>query len=245
MTHSENITAIPHLPQAVPVKQTENLLRSAQCVVTTYLKAGETMRLGIFGGTFDPVHYGHLLLAESCREQLKLDEIRFVPAATPPHKVDQPITDGQSRADMLSLAVSGYPEFVVDRRELKRKSPSFTVDTLVEFAAEFPAAELYFLVGADSLRDLLTWREPERITKLATLVACNRPGLPELQKAQVVQWVGPEIADRILTLQMAGTDISASEMRDRVRDGRSLRFLTPRAVETYVFEHGLYARKSE
>ena len=203
------------------------------------------MRLGIFGGTFDPVHYGHLLLAETCREQLKLDEVRFVPAATPPHKVHHQITDGSARADMLSLAVSGYPEFVVDRRELKRKGPSFTVDTLAEFAGEFPEAELYFLVGADSLRDLLTWREPERIARLATLVACNRPGLPELQRAQVVEWVGPEIADRILTLQMPGTDISASEMRDRVRDGRSLRFLTPRAVETYVFEHGLYRRKSE
>ncbi|MBC7965160.1 MAG: nicotinate-nucleotide adenylyltransferase [Fuerstia sp.] len=203
------------------------------------------MRLGIFGGTFDPVHYGHLLLAETCREQLKLDEVRFVPAAAPPHKVHHHITDGHARADMLSLAVSGYPEFVVDRRELKRKGPSFTVDTLAEFAAELPEAELYFLVGADSLRDLLAWREPERITRLATLVACNRPGLPELQRAQVVEWVGPEIADRILTIQMPGTDISASEMRDRVRNEKSLRFLTPRAVETYVFEHGLYGRSSE
>jgi nicotinate-nucleotide adenylyltransferase len=134
------------------------------------------MRLGIYGGTFDPVHYGHLLLAETCREQLKLDEVRFVPAATPPHKTALRITDGHARADMLRLALSGYPEFVVDRRELKRKGASFTVDTLSEFAAEFPDAELFFLAGADSLRDLLTWREPERITQLATLVACNRPG---------------------------------------------------------------------
>ena len=203
------------------------------------------MRIGIFGGTFDPVHYGHLLLAETCREQLRLDEVRFVPAATPPHKLHHEISDGRVRADMLALAVSGYREFVVDHRELKRKGPSYTVDTLQEIAVEFPGAELYFLTGADSLRDFLSWREPERISKLATLVCCNRPGLPKLQDEQVAKWVGPEIADRILTLQMPGTDISGSEMRDRVRDGRSLRFLTPKAVEVFVIEHGLYRRTEE
>jgi len=203
------------------------------------------MRIGIFGGTFDPVHYGHLLLAETCREQLRLDEIRFVPAATPPHKLHHEISDGKVRADMLALAVAGYREFVVDHRELKRKGPSYTVDTLQEFTVEFPGAELYFLTGADSLRDFLSWREPERIIRLATLVCCNRPGLPKLQDAQVEKWVGPEIADRILTLQMPGTDISGSEMRDRVRNGRSLRFLTPRAVEVFVIEHGLYRQNEE
>ena len=203
------------------------------------------MRIGIFGGTFDPVHYGHLLLAETCREQLKLDEVRFVPAATPPHKLHDQISDGHVRADMLSLAVSGYREFVVDRRELKRKGPSYTVDTLAEFAAEFPGAELYFLAGADSLRDFLSWREPDRILELATLVACNRPGLPKLHAEQVAKWVGPEIADHVLTLQMPGTDISGSEIRERVREGRSLRFLMPRDVEVFVIEHGLYRQPKE
>lgn len=203
------------------------------------------MRMGIFGGTFDPVHYGHLLLAETCREQLKLDEVRFVPAATPPHKLHDQISDGHVRADMLSLAVSGYREFVVDRRELKRMGPSYTVDTLAEFAAEFPRAELYFLTGADSLRDFLSWREPDRILELATLVACNRPGLPKLHDEQVAKWVGPEIADHVLTLQMPGTDISGSEIRERVREGRSLRFLMPHAVEVFVIEHGLYRQPKE
>lgn len=198
------------------------------------------MRIGVFGGTFDPIHYGHLLLAETCRETLRLDQVRFIPAASPPHKQDHHISDGHARADMLHLAVSGYPEFVVDRRELKRKGPSFTVDTLAEFSTEFPDAELYFLVGADSLRDLLTWREPERITQLATLVACNRPGLPALNHQQISTWVGKELSDRIMTVQIPGTDISASELRDRVRFGRSLRFLTPRAVEAFVIEHRLY-----
>ena len=142
--------------------------------------------------------------------------------------------------DMLQLAVSGYPEFVVDRRELKRKGLSYTVDTLAEFKAELPDAELYFLMGADSLRDLLTWRDPDRITQLATLVACNRPGLPNLDLDQVAAWVGPELAGRIRTIQIPGTDISASELRDRIQSGRNIRFLTPRSVEAFVIEHKLY-----
>ena len=198
------------------------------------------MRLGIFGGTFDPVHYGHLLLAETCRQQLQLDEIHFVPAASPPHKTNHRITDGHIRADMLSLAVSGYPEFIVDRRELQRQGLSYTVDTLAEFRSEFPEADLYFLVGADSLRDLLTWREPERIADLATIVACSRPGIASLTNSQVNDWVGQSIASRVVSLEMPGTDISASEMRERVRTGKGLRFLTPRAVDAFVLHHGLY-----
>lgn len=198
------------------------------------------MRLGIFGGTFDPVHYGHLLLAETCREHLGLDEIRFVPAGSPPHKKDVSISDGQSRADMLQLAVSGYPEYTIDRRELIRDGPSFTVDTLKEFSDELPDAKLFFLMGADSLRDIPDWRQPEQITDLATIVAVNRPGLPAPVPGQVQEWVG-ELADRIQILRMPGTDLSATDLRNRVRSGKGLRFMTPRAVEVYIDQHGLYS----
>ena len=198
------------------------------------------MRIGILGGTFDPVHYGHLIAAETCRERLKLDQVRLIPAASPPHKPGIRIADGHARADMLSLAVSGYPEFVVDRRELKRSGPSFTVDTLRELTVEFPGQDLYFLMGADSLRDLLTWREPEEIARLATIVACNRPGVAEVTSSQIVEWVGQEIAARVLSLTMPGTDLSATELRQRIADRRTLRFLTPRAVEAFISQHGLY-----
>lgn len=198
------------------------------------------MRLGIFGGTFDPIHYGHLLLAETCREALGLDEVRFVPAGSPPHKTDAKITDGHARADMLKLAVSGYPEYTIDRRELKRTGPSFTVDTLTEFAAELPDAELFFLMGADSLRDMPGWREPERITELATVVAVNRPGFPAPDQAQVVDWVGAKIASGIRVVTMPGADLSATDLRKRAQEGRSLRFIVPRAVEAFVHEHRLY-----
>ena len=198
------------------------------------------MRMGILGGTFDPVHYGHLLMAEICRQQLNLDQVRFIPAGQPPHKPGRKITDGHVRADMLQLAVSGYPEFVIDRRELKRSGPSFTVDTLAELKRESTAAELFFLIGADSLRDLLTWREPDRISQLATLVVCNSPGVPLPSMEQAVSWVGSEIASRIALVSMPGTDLSATEMRQRVANGQSLRFMTPRAVEALIQQHQLY-----
>lgn len=198
------------------------------------------MRIGIFGGTFDPVHYGHLIAAETCRERLQLDQVRLIPAASPPHKPDVKVADGHARADMLSLAVAGYPEFVVDRRELKRSGPSFTVDTLRELTAEFPEGDLYFLMGADSLRDLLTWRQPKEIARLATIVACNRPGVAEITSAQIVEWVGEEIAVKVLSVSIPGTDLSATDLRQRIMEGRKLRFLTPRAVEAFILQHGLY-----
>lgn len=201
------------------------------------------MRLGLLGGTFDPVHYGHLLMAETCRQQLGLAEVRLIPAGNPPHKSDQKITDGHTRADMVQLAVSGYPEFIVDRREIRRKGPSFTVDTLGELKSEFEEAELFFIVGADSLRDLPTWREPEKIASLATIVVVNRPGWPVPTQEQIVEWVGSNMAPKVKSVAMPGTDLSASELRQRVRNGAGLRFMTPRAVEAFIEQHDVYPKE--
>lgn len=198
------------------------------------------MRIGILGGTFDPVHYGHLLMAETCREQLQLSEVRLMPAGSPPHKPDRKITDGHARADMLALAVSGYPEFVIDRRELRRKGPSFTVDTLREIKQQFPEAEIFLIIGADSLKDLASWREPETIMQLATVVAVNRPGQPQLTKQQAAEWVGEAFAENIKLLSMPGTDLSATELRQRIKDGKELRFMTPKAVEAFIKQHSIY-----
>ncbi|MEZ6122177.1 MAG: nicotinate-nucleotide adenylyltransferase [Planctomycetaceae bacterium] len=179
------------------------------------------MRLGILGGTFDPVHYGHLLMAETCREQLQLDEVRLIPAGCPPHKTAQKITDGHARADMLQLAVSGYPEFRVDRRELRRQGPSFTVETLAELAAEFPEAKLFFIMGADSLKDVPAWREPQRIAQLATIVAVNRPGQPAVTAQQITDWVGPAMTESVRPVRMPGADLSSTELRQRVHAGKT------------------------
>lgn len=197
------------------------------------------MKLGIFGGTFDPVHYGHLLLAETCRQELQLDEVHFLPAGNPPHKSGE-ISDGHARADMLGLAISGYPEFSVDRREIRRSGPSYTVLTLEELAAEHPDAELFFLMGADSINDFPGWREPNRILELSTVVGVNRPGRPALTADRLESLIGDLDLARFRLVSMPGTAISATELRNRARQGKELRFLTPRAVEAFLTEHKLY-----
>ena len=191
------------------------------------------MKLGLFGGTFDPVHLGHLLLAERVREQLELDEVRFLPAAASPFKQDGATAEGKARAEMLEFAVAGHPHFSVDRRELQRGGVSYTVDTLAEIAAERPEAELFFLMGADSLRDFPAWREPERIASLATLAVANRGETPPI--------VPPGLDARVIPVPMPPVDLSATALRARVRDGRSIRYCVPAAVGAYIAQHELYS----
>lgn len=198
------------------------------------------MRLGIYGGTFDPVHYGHLLLAEQCREQCALDEVWFIPAHQAPHKQGTPGTPGKARAEMLDFAVAGFPQLKVSRREIDRGGTSYTVDTLQQVHDEDPSREIFFLIGADSLDDLPTWREPGRIADLATIVAVNRGDRPLPDPQRLRQHLGEAIAARLTTVAMPGIDLSASDIRRRVREGRSIRFMVPRAVEAYIAEHGLY-----
>jgi nicotinate-nucleotide adenylyltransferase len=198
------------------------------------------MRLGVYGGSFDPVHYGHLLLAEQCREQCGLDEVAFIPAHEPPHKRAGSLADGRVRCDMLEFALAGSPAFRVDRRELARRGTSWTVETLAELRAEDPSRELFFLIGADSLGDLPTWREPERIAELARIVAVNRGDSSRPDRAAIVARLGERIAARIDLVDMPGCDFAARDIRERVRTGRSIRYLVPRAVEEYIREHGLY-----
>jgi len=212
------------------------------------------MRLGIFGGTFDPVHYGHLLLAESCREQLRLDEVWFLPAAVPPHKQDGELTSGAARIEMLELAISGHEAFRVSTYEVQRGGVNFTVDSLAHFHAEDPARELFFLMGADSLRDLPLWREPRRICELAipAVVGRSLPGTderkPDAREPVDYSPLEPLLsADRLETIrrhqvEMPRIDLSSRDIRRRVAAGLSIRYQTPRAVERYIRTSGLYGR---
>jgi nicotinate-nucleotide adenylyltransferase len=194
------------------------------------------MRLGIYGGTFDPVHYGQLLAAEQCREQCRLDQLWFVPAASPPHKQDATITAGERRAEMLELAVAGMPQFAVNRIELQRQGPSYTVDTLAQLQDEDAGRELFLLIGADSVDEFPTWREPQRIAALATLVVINR-GRTAPDLTRLAECCGSR---EPIVVPMPGIDLSATDIRQRVRSGQSIRFMTPRAVEAYLHEHRLY-----
>lgn len=197
------------------------------------------MRLGIYGGTFDPVHYGHLLAAEQCREQCALDELWFIPAAVAPHKQTQPISPGNARAEMLEIAVAGQPHFRVDRRELERPGPSYTVDTLAEIRADDPARELFLLLGADSVADFASWRAPEQILQLATLMAVNRGRTPP-DLSGFRRRFGETGERRLVHVTMPAVDLAATDLRTRVASGRSIRFMTPRGVEAYIAQHDLY-----
>lgn len=200
------------------------------------------MRLGVFGGSFDPVHYGHLLLAEYCREQCRLDAVWFTPAAQPPHKQRAELTDARRRVEMLQLAIGGHPAFDVCERELARGGVSYTVDTLNELAAEDPQRELFLLLGADSLADLPGWREPGRVCELATPVVVSRPGTAKPDYDCLGHLVSAErLADfRKYHVQMPQIDLRSREIRRRVAAGQSIRFQTPRAVEQYIAAAGLY-----
>jgi nicotinate-nucleotide adenylyltransferase len=200
------------------------------------------MRVGIFGGTFDPVHVGHLIVAEQAREQARLDEVWFVPAPRPPQKEGQAITRFEQRVEMLALAVAGQPAFRIDEVEKERTGPSYTVDTLAELVGRHPEHSFFLLVGGDSLHDLPAWRQPQRIVELATLVVAARPGYPTLTAEELSARLGLGQAGdvRLEVVQTILIEISSRELRRRIAAGRSIRYEVPRAVEVYIHEKRLY-----
>ena len=200
------------------------------------------MRIGIYGGSFDPVHYGHLLLAESCREQCQLDRIYFLPAAQSPHKRHVPVTAGKERVEMLRLATGGHESFEVKTWELDRGGVSYTVDTLRAIHAEEPHNAWFFLMGGDSLADFPTWREPAEICRLASLVVVDRPGSPRADLAGLASFVAAATLRELegLRVDMPQIEISSSDLRQRVSSGKSIRFRTPRAVEAFIQANDLY-----
>jgi nicotinate-nucleotide adenylyltransferase len=200
------------------------------------------MRVGVFGGTFDPVHQGHLILAEQCREQGRLDEVWFVPAPRPPHKEEQTLTRFDQRVEMLALALAGNPAFRVQDLEKEREGPSYTVLTLADLQRRHPGDELFLLIGSDTLADLPAWREPQRLVRHAGLLVTARPGHPILSAADLARRLDlPADAPlRLEVVQAPLIDISSRDLRQRAAAGRSLRYLVPRAVECYIHDKGLY-----
>jgi nicotinate-nucleotide adenylyltransferase len=204
------------------------------------------MRIGVFGGTFDPVHLGHLILAEQCREQGRLDEVWFVPAARPPHKQGQAVTPFAQRVEMLSLALAGHPTFRIDEVEKDRPGPSYTVETLAELHRRHPGNEFFLLIGADTLNDLPNWYHPEQIAELAGLLVSTRADVamksPEELRAGLRLPEGVTLRLQLVPVPALG--IASSDLRQRAAEGRSLRYLVPRAVECYIQEKRLYRGES-
>jgi nicotinate-nucleotide adenylyltransferase len=209
-------------------------------------------RTAIFGGSFNPVHYGHLVLADEVVEALGLDRVLFVPAAVPPHKAARTLAPARDRYAMVELAAGGDPRFGVSDLELRRSGPSYTVDTLV--ALGLPREELFLVIGSETFLDLLSWREPRRIASLARLVVVPRTGSafdPESAAAQkVLRDIGTDRFDTVaagspsdadvLIVHATSLPISSSDLRRRVREGRSIRYRLPDPVIAYIEAHRLY-----
>jgi len=205
------------------------------------------MRLGILGGTFDPPHYGHLLLAECCREQAELDQVWFMPAATPPHKQSRPLSTPQQRLTMLELAIGGHTSLVVSRLEIDRGGLSYTADTLEAVQADHPDSDLFFLLGSDSLFDLPDWHQPQRICRTATLVVVQRAGDEPADFTCLSGVATSEQIERAKAslVTMPLVDLSSTDIRRRVGQGLSIRYRTPRAVEKYIETERLYLAGGE
>jgi nicotinate-nucleotide adenylyltransferase len=180
----------------------------------------------MLGGSFDPIHHGHLLAARALRERLALDEVRLIPAAEQPFKAGRHGASAEHRAAMVELAVGDEPGLVVDRLEVERPGPSYTVDTVEEFRSRWPEARLTLLLGSDTAAEFPLWRHPERIRALAEVVVYTRAGSSDGSS-------GPVVA-------VPCFEVSATEVRARVRAGQSIRYLVPEAVVEYIVQHNLY-----
>ena len=195
-------------------------------------------RTGVLGGSFNPVHYGHLLLADEVLEALGLDRILFVPAGVPPHKSPALLAPAEDRYAMVKLATAAHPRFEVSDVELRRAGPSYTVDTLE--ALGIPRADLFLVVGSETFLDLLSWREPRRIAELAQLVVVPRVGSAFDPDSAAARKIVREVGQEPLIVRATSLPISASDLRRRVREGRSLAFRLPDAVIGYIATRGLY-----
>jgi len=200
---------------------------------------GRTYRLGIMGGTFDPIHNGHLVAAEQSRHDLGLDLVVFMPAGSPAFKQDLRVSSAEDRYAMTLLATADNPNFRVSRFEIERKGITYTVDTLSALRELYPDnVELYFITGADAIIDIVKWRDADRIAKLATLVGATRPGYNLDTAVDAIDRSG--INFDVIYLEVPALAISSSHLRERCVAGQSLRYLTPDQVVGYIDKHGLY-----
>ncbi len=202
-------------------------------------------KIGIMGGTFNPVHYGHLALAENAYDSCQLDEVWFIPSSDPPHKMNMEILDYKYRSRMTELAVAEVPYFLKYDFEDKRDAPSYTSETLRLLKKGYPEMEFYFIMGADSLFQLETWHEPESVMAQAGIIVAVRDhhSIEEMQKQ--IDYLTEKYGARIQLTDMPGTDVSSALIRKRVKEHRTIRFLVPEKVREYIEGHNLYTERAE
>lgn len=193
--------------------------------------------LGIMGGTFDPIHYGHLVTAEAARCGFNLDQVTFVPSGRPPHKKERIITLKEHRYQMTKLAIDTNPFFHISRLELDRPGYSYAIDTVSQFLDQYgPEIELYFITGADAIMEIITWKNVEKLMKHCKFIAATRPGF----HLDDVHYLPDEFMEKIIFMEVPALAISSTDIRQRVADHRPIKYLLPESVESYIFQNDLY-----
>ncbi len=196
--------------------------------------------IGVFGGAFNPIHTGHLLLAETIREEFKLEKIIFVPAGKPPHKQEEELEDTQHRYNMVCKAISKNPFFEVSEVEINREGITYTSDTLEVLSTLYPGKKLGFICGADSILNLTTWHNINKIFELATLIVAGRPNTPEIEYQNMIRWFRDQYDAEILHANTPLIEISSTQIRERLKNGLSIRYRVPDEVLSYIQLHMLY-----
>lgn len=205
------------------------------------------MRVGVFGGSFDPIHLGHLIVAESCRQQAQLDQVLFMPCAMSPHKLDGAHGTDRQRLEMLDLAIGGNRSFVRSDMEIKRGGVSYTVETLEELSAQSPDNEWFFVMGGDSLESFATWKDPQKILELASPIVVNRPGSEGAALDLLKPLCSAERFEQFSGLQIESPliEISSSAIRADTAAGKSVRYQVPRGIEKYIETQKLYGASED
>lgn len=198
-------------------------------------------RIGISGGTFDPIHYGHLIIAEDVREKFKLDKVIFIPTGAPPHKDNTKVSDPEHRYNMVCAAISTNPHFEASRIEIERPGYTYTIDTLIELRQLLGAnSRLFFITGADVIPELLTWKKYEQVFELCEFIAVLRPGYTREEFINEVKYLKKTYKAVIHIVEAPLIGISSTTIRERVKEHRTIKYLVPEEVEKYIYDTGLY-----
>ena len=204
----------------------------------------EPKKIGIMGGTFNPVHHGHLVTAQEALDQFSLDEVIFIPTGDPPHKIEDLLAHAEDRYLMTVIATSSNSSFFVYRIEIDRKGKSYTIDTVKELRKLLGSnSELYFITGADAILEILTWKNTREIVTLAKFIAATRPGydLSKIKELKTTLFDSEDEADRrIFIMEIPALAISSTDIRQRIKIGRPVNYLVPEGVNNYILKHGLY-----
>ena len=206
------------------------------------LEDDKKYRIGIMGGTFDPIHYGHLVMAEQIRENFNLDKVIFIPVGIPPHKRELQITAGEHRYLMILLATMTNPHLDVSRVEIDKREVSYTIKTMRELKRKYSDkdVEFNFIIGADAVNTIETWKEPAELFRICRFIAATRPGVADSNMASMIEYYKGKYEADIQTMTVSAVDISSTDIRERIACNKPIKYLLPEAVEYYIKKNGLY-----